>query len=141
MPRNHLAVLLILLAKLVLWSHAVIPHHHHEDHVCFHATECRDGHDKPDDGARGAGNEDPPPCCALTELSMAQPVSGRYGLSCPLGGPLSNLSPQTPTLPSPLLRLVLPVQTGLAFRQAPPSGLACRVHERQAHGLRAPPVI
>ncbi|MGQ1786780.1 DUF6769 family protein [Saccharicrinis sp. GN24d3] len=46
MMRNKTAFIFVLLANLVLWVHAVIPHHHHVDNTIALIVDCthQEGH-------------------------------------------------------------------------------------------------
>jgi len=40
MIKRYTAILIILLANTLILAHAVIPHHHHEDKICFTESHC-----------------------------------------------------------------------------------------------------
>jgi len=37
---KNTAILFLLFANLILFAHAVIPHHHHDQHVCIESIIC-----------------------------------------------------------------------------------------------------
>ncbi len=45
MTKRITATLFVLLATIVLLAHAVIPHHHHQNEICFEYSNCECDHD------------------------------------------------------------------------------------------------
>ena len=45
MIRKRIAIFFVLFATTLLLVHAVLPHHHHKDHICLSTHHCKsDGH-------------------------------------------------------------------------------------------------
>lgn len=84
MPKKFAAISLIMLASVLMLAHAVIPHHHHENHVCFEQQSC--SHDQAHNGHSEADrypeNQDGE-CCLLANLQLFNHSVGREGLECP----------------------------------------------------------
>ncbi|HET6558464.1 MAG TPA: DUF6769 family protein [Prolixibacteraceae bacterium] len=41
MIRKRIAIFFVLFATALLLVHAVVPHHHHKDHICLSANHCQ----------------------------------------------------------------------------------------------------
>ena len=77
MLRIKLLTSMLLLANLVIFSHAVIPHHHHIDHICFHADACS-GH-----GEATRQIPEDTSCCQLSDILVMHPGNSRTEINCP----------------------------------------------------------
>lgn len=42
MKRKVTAIIFIFIANILMVATAVIPHHHHQDRICFQASHCQD---------------------------------------------------------------------------------------------------
>jgi hypothetical protein len=60
------ATLFLMLANLMWLAHAVVPHHHHDDHICFVTLPNHEnhGHNHHSDGSDG--------CCSLKQTIATQ---------------------------------------------------------------------
>jgi hypothetical protein len=103
MLRNLAYHTLTLLASLIILAHAVIPHHHHSDGVCFdfavyvdpqypghhhnHADCCENDHHTDhtqEEKQQIPSNHQGSDCCYLAEMLVFHPAPQRTELSCPV---------------------------------------------------------
>ena len=82
MFRKFTAILLILLANSVLLAHAFIPHHHHIDHICFHACDV-ENHDAAGMSGETDQRPDEKKCCLLADLQLFNSGAQRPEICCP----------------------------------------------------------
>lgn len=95
MLKRIVSILLIIPAVCIILAHAVIPHHHHNDQVCFDVQNCHETHACPSEQHAhdlNCGipyNEDLPKesessdCCFLQENLVFHPGPQRLELTCP----------------------------------------------------------
>ncbi|MFO7998861.1 MAG: DUF6769 family protein, partial [Bacteroidales bacterium] len=82
MFRKFAAILIILLANSVLLAHAFIPHHHHIDHICFHACDAENQDTEEMSGEKGQV-PDEKKCCQLADLQLFNQGAQRPEICCP----------------------------------------------------------
>lgn len=97
MIRRIVSILLILPAIGIILAHAVIPHHHHEDQVCFDIQNCHATHDCDSEHQSHGQNcyvphnhnknlpekSESSDCCSLKENLVFHPGQQRHELVCP----------------------------------------------------------
>jgi hypothetical protein len=75
------SISLLVIANLILLAHDVIPHHHHDDHVCYEHESCTTGHSHNPNKTDAPGNQDEA-CCSLADLLII-PANSRFDeISC-----------------------------------------------------------
>jgi hypothetical protein len=62
----------LFLTFTIVLAHEMIPHHHHDDHICFEHSACNDL-DKSSQGSESSHNDDQ--CCLLSDLALIIPGS------------------------------------------------------------------
>jgi hypothetical protein len=134
------SISLLVIANLVILAHDVIPHHHHDDYVCFEHGSCAAHHANDSEHGKLPGSEDEA-CCILDNLliipansrydkiisssSIILPDSGNHGFAL-----LANAQ-------FDFTKLLLP----LLFRQHSQKLNFYHAFTSLSAGLRAPPVI
>ena len=71
MIKKTIAVASIMLASIVLLAHAIVPHHHHNKHVCLVKSHCTNDNNKDEHGSTDKSHshdgENNPDHCVLKE--------------------------------------------------------------------------
>ena len=65
------ATLFLMLANLMWLAHAVVPHHHHGNHICFVTQGGHENH------THEHSSNDPTDCCSLKQTIATQPGSDK----------------------------------------------------------------
>jgi hypothetical protein len=142
MPKKFAAFSLIMFAIVLMLAHAVIPHHHHEDHVCFEQHSC--GHDQAPGGdpeTGGVPEQQDGDCCMLANLQLFNHSAGREGLDCPSSATGRDQFRPDVSAIYDILPPWAPLMWERPFRQTPPDTPEWKpCHAGFASALRAPPL-
>lgn len=144
MLKRTIAYTFIIFAGLLFLAHAVIPHHHHDNHICFVNNHCANDNLKDEHGTNGKshshdGDSDSDHCAlkapvvlALNQIrtdfhfnNISSDNSGHDGLSYAIEASTTELN-----------ILFLP---DFVFAQSDNSSYSSIVSD--SLGLRAPPVV
>lgn len=131
-------IFLLVTAGFVFLAHGVIPHHHHEAHICFITDHCKTDENGSDDSDHQHSHGDDGTCVLKQELT-APPQ--QYRLVMQAGEPVSftdnlNLTDNT-VFQEPTASQLCAVSSLLKSQDL----IKPRVsHGTSVHGLRAPPV-
>lgn len=138
MVKRIISLTILLLAGFIMLAHDVVPHHHHEDTVCFTHQSCSD-HQDHEHELPLQQSDTTDECCPLG-VKLIYTVNPNT-IECP--GCVSEEKPfkfnnffLTASV-TPLLYLFNP----LPYRQHPPVTEGCPKRVSLSYGLRAPPAI
>lgn len=132
------SIVLLLLANIVLLAHDVIPHHHHENDICFENHACADSHSHESETQDQPSEDDT--CCLLAEMVVFTPSTQSFKISCPC----CEIDQYQDTIDFSFIPtyaftgFILSDQ--FLFRQYPYRIPFLLSPADQIHGLRAPPV-
>ena len=128
----------LFLTFTIVLAHEMIPHHHHDDHICFEHVACSDSHSS---NERSENNRDDEACCLLSDLSVIIPGSVHSVDNPHLH--LKKNQPEDIQIFQGVLQYIscLVLSGPLPFRQNPIIFLMISQPELSSSGLRAPPVI
>lgn len=137
MIKKITSIVFIFLASSIYLAHDVIPHHHHDDHVCIEHLSCN--HDN-DSEKQDFPDEASDECCLLAGVKLIVTGSQKNQIICTgclnEGKSEHNFSAHfTLFKPEKILDL-----TPLPFRQNPFIEYFSLWHINQSIGLRAPPM-
>lgn len=158
MLRNLAYHTLSLLASLIILAHAVVPHHHHSDGVCFDFavcfnpqspghhhkhTDCCEHDHQPDqtqtENQQIPSNHQSSDCCYLAEMLVFHPAPQRTELSCPAYNTQCNDYTSLPYLNAAKQIAPDPLPAYLKLRHKQVSTEHPLESEATTPGLRAPP--
>jgi len=129
-----ISIALLLIAGTILLAHDVIPHQHHDDHVCFEHSSCQAEH--PDESQNDENN----PCCPLAEIVFYTPGNSTHEIVCPFFIFDSSWDKDYCCPPHGNYDLLPLVFTPLPFLQNPYEDFHYLWPLSYTFGLRAPPV-
>ncbi|TVQ06935.1 MAG: hypothetical protein EA361_18880 [Bacteroidetes bacterium] len=133
--KQIVTIAFLLLANAILLVHDVIPHHHHDTHVCFEHHACGSDHSHETENQE---NDDA--CCLLADLQILAPASSNHEINCPCCSHDPKHGKYTPVIIHEVQNALVLLFTRTCFRQNPTKSsfyLTCAV---QSFGLRAPPL-
>ncbi len=135
MLKQIITIAFLLLANAVLLVHDVIPHHHHDMHVCFEHHACGADHSHETENQE---NDDA--CCLLADLQILAPASSHHEISCPCCNHDAKHGKDTTVFIHEMQTPGVLIFTRTSFRQNPLNNSFYLTFALQSFGLRAPPL-
>jgi hypothetical protein len=128
----------LFLTFTIVLAHEMIPHHHHDDHICFEHVTCSDSH-SPNES--NENKQDDEACCLLSDLAVIIPGP----VNC-VDNPhlfLKRNQPEDLQIFQGILQYMpcLVLSGPLPFRQNPLIFFIISQPEYSSPGLRAPPLV
>ncbi len=72
MLKRFFSASFLFLTFTIILAHEIIPHHHHDDHICFEHVACNDLQTS---NESSENNQDDHHCCLLSDLVLIIPGS------------------------------------------------------------------
>ncbi len=134
------SIAFLIIASIILLAHDVVPHHHHDEHICFEAHSCEGEHadDKSDDPEPTQDEKEA--CCLLAEMLFITHASPHDEIRCSCcaqdhkPGKFNVDFTISKSFDGFFLKSQLP------FRQNPLVSKPLLSIAGRSHGLRAPPL-
>jgi hypothetical protein len=142
MGKPKTALFFLIIANIFLLSHAVIPHHHHQDEVCFVETHCCGDHHSDTEKAdtNDHHSDENPDNCILEVPFIPASNSFRHDIkSCDTPDNTFNIS-VIQSIFSDLVSVAFKSESSKIASEAPPIIGYAQIAIPTC-GLRAPPVV
>lgn len=134
------SVAFLILASIILLAHDVVPHHHHDEHICFEAHSCEGGHSDDQSDAPEPAQDAKEACCLLAEMLVFTHASQHDEISCSCCSHDHKTGKFDAGYTEPDSFVGLYLRNQLPFRQNPLVSTPLLCAAGLSHGLRAPPL-
>ncbi len=135
MLKQIVTIAFLLIANAVLLVHDVVPHHHHDTHVCFEHNACGS-----DSSHETQDQENDDTCCLLADLQILAPGSAQHEINCPCCDHDAKHGKDTPVFIHEMQTQVDFQYNRTCFRQNPFKNSSYLTFAVRSYGLRAPPL-
>jgi hypothetical protein len=135
---------ILLLSAILMLAHDIVPHHAHEDGICFHMSSCHDDHSHPSrPDHTNHPTEDTSNCCALSCLIIITTSNQNHIIqsACCNNEHKFRENPGTGFVGIIIHDKNCHSLICLSFRQHPPATSYYTSFSNHFNGLRAPPEI
>jgi hypothetical protein len=138
MLKQFTSIVFLLLANIIMLAHDVIPHHHHDDNICFENHSCTANHSHESE-APNQPSKDKETCCLLAGTLIFTPASS-VEINCPCCESSHNREFFDYSFIAYGSVVGLNFWAQLPFRQNPHKSNNYHFLADQTYGLRAPPL-